>query len=135
MPKLSDTGLVILIFATIVIIISFFFFSILVPWVFIFLQIFGWILFVLSLIIGIITRHQYHVIHLKSGFPLKLDHLFFLICALTLSISLLCFVDILNFVYAGKLTLFALTWAISVIGIAFTLYILKKQKEKKKKNS
>jgi len=132
MSKLSDSGLIILVISTIVIIVSIFILQIIPTYTFILIQIIGWLLFIIGLIIGAITKDDYHVIILKTGFPLKLDHLVILSCALALSTSSLILLDILNFIYTGELTFFALIWITLILVLTLILYLLIRQKLKGK---
>ncbi|MEJ2296373.1 MAG: hypothetical protein P8Y23_16610 [Candidatus Lokiarchaeota archaeon] len=132
MSKLSDGGLIVLIIATGMITFSLILYQIILPLTFIYIQIIGWSLVILSIIIGIVIKGEYHTIKLKTGFELKINHIIILICALFLSISLFSFIDILNFTYTGKFTYFALIWTIVVLGIALGLYLLKKRKQEMK---
>ncbi|GAH70703.1 unnamed protein product, partial [marine sediment metagenome] len=91
MSKLSDTGLILLIIGTFLIVLSLILLSIfeISPNLFVIIQINGWILFCIALIFIIITKDVYHIIKLKNNFPLKLDHLIIFICAMTITITLL----------------------------------------------
>lgn len=95
MSKLSNTGLILLIIGTFLIVLSLFLsiFEI-SPNLFFIIQINGWILFCIALMFIIITKDVYHIIKLKNNFPLKLDHLIIFICAMIIMITFLLFVDI-----------------------------------------
>ncbi|MEJ2250287.1 MAG: hypothetical protein P8Y70_15055 [Candidatus Lokiarchaeota archaeon] len=125
MTKLSDTALGLLIIGTIIVILSFFIVSIILPIVFVYLQISGWIFFAISIVLGLITRNEYHVIKLKSGFPLKLDHLIILICGSGIFFSSMLFFDILNYIYIGHFTFFSVAWLVIVFGGTLIVYYLR----------
>ncbi|MEJ2252278.1 MAG: hypothetical protein P8Y70_16745 [Candidatus Lokiarchaeota archaeon] len=128
MTKLSDLGLFLLVIGTLIVIFSFFLFSILSPVIYFYTLISGFTSILLSIILGLITKNDYRVIKLKSSFALKLDHFVALICALSLSISFLVFFDILNYIYTGNFTYYTVIWGAFIFAGAYFLYIIKKRK-------
>lgn len=122
MSKLSDTGLILLIIGTFLIVLSLIL-SIFIasPNLFLIIQINGWIFFCIALIFIIKTKDVYHIIKLKNNFPLKLDHLIIFICAMTITITLLLLVDINSYTYTGKFTYFTIVWLVVVFGGAFII--------------
>ena len=130
MSKLSDTGLILLIIGTFLIVLSLILsiFEI-SPNLFLVIQINGWILFCIASIFMIITKDVYHIIKLKNNFPLKLDHLIIIICAMTTMITGLLLVDINSYKYTGKFTYFTIQWlSIVLFGGIITSYYLKNKK-------
>jgi len=138
MSKLSDTGLILLIIGTFLIVLSLILsiFEI-SPNLFVIIQINGWILLCIASIFIIITKDVYHIIKLKNNFPLKLDHLITFICAMTIMITFLLFVDINSYKYTGinsykytgKFTYFTIQWSsIVLFGGIITSYYLKNKK-------
>jgi len=128
MLKLSNIGLLFLIIGTLLIEFSIFLSIIILPGFFLLIQISGWVFFGLALIFILLTKGEYHIIKLKSGFLLKLDHLIILVCALLLSISFLVFVDINNYIYTGNFTYFTIVWSIVLFGGTTSSYFLKTKK-------
>ncbi|MFO7797204.1 MAG: hypothetical protein ACQERB_16985 [Promethearchaeati archaeon] len=128
MTKLSDLGLFLLVIGTLIVIFSFILSSMLSPVIFFYTLISGWTLFFLSIPLGLLTKNEYYVIKLKSGFPLNLDSLIVVICVLSLSIGSLVFVDILSYIYTGNFTYFSVAWCVFIFGGTFVLYYLKKRK-------
>jgi len=122
MSKLSDTGLILLIIGTFLIVLSLILsiFEI-SPNLFFIIQINGWILFCIALIFMIITKDVYHIIKLKNNFPLKLEHLIIFICVMTIAITGLLLVDINSYKYTGKFTYFTIVWLVVVFGGAFII--------------
>ena len=130
MSKLSDTGLILLIIGTFLIVLSLIL-SIFIasPNLFLVIQINGWILVCIASIFMIITKDVYHIIKLKNNFPLKLDHLIIIICAMTTMITVLLLVDINSYKYTGKFTYFTIQWlSIVLFGGIITSYYLKNKK-------
>ncbi len=127
MSKLSDTGLILLIIGTFLIVLSLIItiFEI-SPNLFFIIQINGWILFCIALIFIIITKDVYHIIKLKNNFPLKLDHLIIFICANTLMITFLLFVDYNSHKYTGIFTYFSLFYIFIIVSLAIFFIFLKK---------
>ena len=128
--KLSDTGLILLIIGTFLIVLSLIL-SIFIasPNLFLVIQINGWILVCIASIFMIITKDVYHIIKLKNNFPLKLDHLIIIICAMTTMITVLLLVDINSYKYTGKFTYFTIQWlSIVLFGGIITSYYLKNKK-------
>ncbi|MEJ2250286.1 MAG: hypothetical protein P8Y70_15060 [Candidatus Lokiarchaeota archaeon] len=130
MTKISDAVLVLLFIGTVVTIISLFIWSIILPETFIYLQVTGWISIIVSIIFGFVNQNKFHVLKLIKRFPLKLDRLIVLVSMSILFISFLSFIDVLNFIYTGKITYFALSWSIFIVGISGLSYYRKKQKAK-----
>lgn len=122
MSKLSDTGLILLIIGTFLIVLSLILsiFEI-SPNLFVIILINGLILFCIASIFMIITKDVYHIIKLKNKFPLKLDHLIIFICAMTIAITGLLLVDINSYKYTGKFTYFTIVWLVVVFGGAFII--------------
>jgi hypothetical protein len=122
MSKLSDTGLVLLIIGTFLIvsslILSIFEIS---PNLFLIIQINGWILVCIASIFMIITKDVYHIIKLKNNFPLKLDHLIIFICAMTIMIAFFLFVDINSYKYTGKFTYYTIVYPLCIIVFAILI--------------
>ena len=130
MSKLSDTGLILLIIGTFLIvsslILSIFIIS---PNLFFIIQINGWIIFCIASILLIKTKDVYHIIKLKNNFPLKLDHLIIFICAMTIAITALLLVDLNSYKYTGKFTYFTIQLSsIVLFGGIITSYYLKNKK-------
>ena len=138
MSKLSDTGLILLIIGTFLIVLSLIL-SIFIasPNLFFIIQINGWILFCIALIFIIITKDVYHIIKLKNNFPLKLDHLIIFICAMTIMITFFLFVDINSYKYTGKFTYFTIVYPIclSFFAILIKRFNILKSKTSIKKSS
>ena len=138
MSKLSDTGLILLIIGTFLIVLSLILsiFEI-SPNLFFIIQINGWILFCIALIFMIITKDVYHIIKLKNNFPLKLDHLIIFICAMTIMITFFLFVDINSYKYTGKFTYFTIVYPIclSFFAILIKRFNILKSKTSIKKSS
>jgi hypothetical protein len=129
MSKLSDTGLILLIIGTFLIVFSMILLFEITPNLFLIIQINGWILVCIASIFIIITKDVYHIIKLKNNFPLKLDHLIIFICAMTIAITFLLLVDINSFKYTGKFTYFTIQWlSIVLFGGIITSYYLKNKK-------
>jgi len=130
MSKLSNTGLILLIIGTFLIVLSLILsiFEI-SPNLFLIIQINGWILFCIASIFMIITKDVYHIIKLKNNFPLKLDHLIVFICAMTITITLLLLVYINSYKYTGKFTYFTIQWLSIVLfgGIITSCYLKNKK--------
>ncbi|TKJ21653.1 MAG: hypothetical protein CEE42_13660 [Promethearchaeota archaeon Loki_b31] len=122
MSKLSDTGLILLIIGTFLIVLSMILnlFEI-SPNLFLIIQINGWILFCIASIFMIITKDVYHIIKLKNNFPLKLDHLIIFICAMTIMITGLLLVDINSYKYTGKFTYFTIVYPLYIIFFAILI--------------
>ena len=129
MSKLSDTGLILQIIGTFFIVLSLIL-SIFIasPNLFFVIQISGWILFCIALILLIITKDVYHIIKLKNNFPLKLEHLIIFICANTIMIAFFLFVDINIYKYTGKFTYLTIWWFTVLFGGVFVSYYLKNKK-------
>ena len=129
MSKLADTGLILPIIGTFLIVLSLIL-SIFIasPNLFFVIQISGWILFCIALILLIITKDVYHIIKLKNNFPLKLEHLIIFICANTIMIAFFLFVDINIYKYTGKFTYLTIWWFIVFFGGVFISYYLKNKK-------
>ena len=119
MSKLSDTGLILLIIGTFLIVLSLILsiFEI-SPNLFVIILINGLILFCIASIFMIITKDVYHIIKLKNNFPLKLDHLIIFICAMTIMITGLLLVDINSYKYTGKFTYFTIVYPLSIMFFA-----------------
>lgn len=128
MSKLSNIGLLFLIIGTLLILFSIFLSIIILPGFFLLIQISGWVFFGLALIFILLTKGEYHIIKLKSGFPLKLDHLIILVCAMLLAISFLVIVDIKNYIYTGNFTYFSIWWSTLIFGGAIIRHFLKTKK-------
>ena len=122
MSKLSNTGLILLIIGTFLIVLSLFLsiFEI-SPNLFFIIQINGWILFCIALMFIIITKDVYHIIKLKNNFPLKLDHLIIFICAMIIMITFLLFVDINSYKYTGKFTFFTVVYPLYIFFFAIVI--------------
>ena len=135
MSKLSDTGLIILITGTFLIVLSLILsiFEI-SPNLFFVIQINGWIIFCIALIFMIITKNVYHIIKLKNNFPLKLDHLIIFICAMTIMVTCLLLVDINSFKYTGKFTYFTIVYPVCITFFAILIKQLKKSKKTQLEN-
>ncbi|MFO7798018.1 MAG: hypothetical protein R6W84_17900 [Promethearchaeia archaeon] len=129
MSKLLDISLVILIIGTLMEILSLFLFSLISPVVFTYTLISGLVLIFISIILGFITRNEYHTIKLKSGFPLKLDHLIIFICALVFLFSFTVFADILHVRYSGTSPYYTLSWVIIMICGTIVVYYLRKRQK------
>ena len=132
MSKLSNTGLILLIIGTFLIVLSLFLsiFEI-SPNLFFIIQINGWILFCIALIFMVITKDVYHIIKLKNNFPLKLDHLIIFICAMIIMITFLLFVEINSYKYTGKFTFFTVVYPLYIFFFAIVIKqfnIIKKKK-------
>ena len=128
MSKLSNIGLLFLIIGTLFILFSIFLSIIILPGFFLLIQISGWVFIGFALIFILLTKGEYHIIKLKSGFLLKLDHLIILVCAMLLSISILVFVDIKNYIYTGNFTYFTILWSTLIFGGAIIRHFLKSKK-------
>jgi len=130
MSKLSDIGLILLIIGTFLIELSLILLLFEIsPNLFLIIQINGWILFCIALILLIITKDVYHIIKLKNNFPLKLDHLIIFICAMIIAITGLLLVDINSYKYTGKFTYLTIQWSsIVLFGGIITSYYLKNKK-------
>jgi len=122
MSKLSNTGLILLIIGTFLIVLSLFLsiFEI-SPNLFFIIQINGWILFCIALMFIIITKDVYHIIKLKNNFPLKLDHLIIFICAMIIMITFLLFVDINSYKHTGKFTYFTVVYPLYIFFFAIVI--------------
>ena len=119
MSKLSDTGLILLIIGTFLIVLSMILLLFEIsPNLFLIIQINGWILFCIASIFMIITKDVYHIIKLKNNFPLKLDHLIIFICAMTILITGLLLVDINSYKYTGKFTYFTIVYPLFIMFFA-----------------
>ncbi len=132
MSKLSDIGLILPIIGTFFIVLSLIL-SIFIasPNLFFIIQISGWNLFCIALILLIKTKDVYHIIKLKNNFPLKLEHLIIFICANTIIITFFLFVDINIYKYTGKFTYLTIWWFIVFFGGVFISYYLKKNPQLK----
>ena len=130
MSKLSDTGLILLIIGTFLIELSLILLLFEIsPNLFLVIQINGWILVCIASIFIVITKDVYHIIKLKNNFPLKLDHLIIIICAMTTTITVFLLVDINSYKYTGKFTYFTIQWSsIVLFGGIITSYYLKNKK-------
>ena len=127
MSKLSDISLLVLIIGTLAVISSFFLFTILTPAVFLYTLISGLSLCFLSLVGGLLTKNEYRVISLKSGFPLKFDHLIIMICALAFLFSFTLFMDILHVRFTGTFPPYTLSWVIILISATIFVYYFRKK--------
>ncbi len=126
MSKLSDTGLILYIIGTFLMVLPVILFYEISPILFVIILINGLILICIASIIGIITKDEYHTLTLKNGFPLKLDHLIIFICAMTIMMTFCLSADINIYKYTGKFTYFTIFFPLIMIFFAILTNFFKK---------
>ncbi|MEJ2249201.1 MAG: hypothetical protein P8Y70_18980 [Candidatus Lokiarchaeota archaeon] len=120
--NLSKIGLILLGFSTLIISTSFYLFSFtLIPFImFIFIHLIGWILYSISFILIFITKNKYHIVVLRSGFQLKIDHLIIVACSIIIFISFILIAS-LKWMILGpgeyNLNIFNVLLTISIISV------------------
>jgi hypothetical protein len=107
MSNLSDTGLMLCIAGTTLVVVSFLF-SVIASPLFLNLQIVGGIVLVIAITILARTRNEYRTVKMKSGFPLKIDHLIIFICAMSIWTSFYFMIDIGHFMFTGEISYFTI---------------------------
>jgi hypothetical protein len=107
MSNLSDTGLMLCIAGTTLVVVSFLF-SVIASPLFLNLQIVGGIVLIIALVILGITRNEYRTVKMKNGFPLKIDHLIIFICAMSIWTSFYFMIDIGHFMFTGEISYFTI---------------------------
>lgn len=133
MSRLSILALVLVVIGTFLVILSLFlsslFSSNISPILFISIMIISYVLISTGLLMNLITRNEYHIIGLKNDFPLKLNHLIIIICAMLQALSFTLSIDINNYIYTGKFTYFSII-TIALLLLIVTLAISKKHFKK-----
>jgi hypothetical protein len=107
MSNLSDTGLILCIAGTTMIVASFLLSITMFPLILNF-QIVGGIVLIIALVILGITRNEYRTVKMISGFPLKIDHLIIFICAMSIWTSFYFMIDIGHFMFTGEISYFTI---------------------------
>jgi len=139
MSKLSDSGLVLLISGTLIIIISLylgFAFKFVSFFTFLIFQIIGWVIFGLSFIPIILTKDEYHVVMLKNGFPLKVDQFIIAISTLSILTSFIVIIGINSLIFGmggigNSSALFLTILASSIMTLLYLRSQIKKNEQVK----